>query len=201
MSQCSGITLKNVRCLRKIMCQKASYYCNQHLSQIKQTDPIPKPSEQPKASEQRDQPKPSEQPKPNEQPKASMWKLTYSKSLKKVNVFRNGRLLVCLPISNFNSKYIVPYMKHGSISILNPFNLTQENVEYFVLKMGENRLEVNTNQIGISQADETLLKIQGIKDKNDYRKWMIKNHPDRNPDNKACTDLFAKIVKIGKVKF
>ena len=203
MSQCCGMTIKKVRCMREIMRHPTVvYYCAQHSSQKPKEEP-----QKPKEEQSKDEPK---QPTKDEPKKYTIdkpqvvhpktYKFTYSNSTQKVSVFLASFLIDNLHISQFVSRYIIPYMRCGII-ISNPYNLTQENAEYFTIKNGERRID---KTVVNSQPDDSLLKIQGIKTKTDYKKWIVKNHPDKNNDpttKEVRTTLFDKIVQIGKVKF
>ena len=119
--------------------------------------------------------------------KPGSYNFVYSKSKNSVEVTDPSGIKTWYPIRTFNNIFIRPYLSKGVMNS-NKYGLNQQNAEYF---LGKDTPE--NNPIYNSSPDITYLKnTHGITDRKSYKKWCIKNHPDKNK-NENTTEIFKKV--------
>jgi hypothetical protein len=131
-----------------------------------------------------------------DEPAPKSYKIVYSKSKKTVEATNklDPKDTFSHHINAFVKTFVLPFLKGGVIG-KNTLGLTQEQAEFFVTKEAEARSESR------KPKDSDLLSKHGISSKEDYKKWCIKNHPDKNGNEPSFVELFQAISVSAKEKF
>jgi hypothetical protein len=121
--------------------------------------------------------------------------LRYSRKHDTVTV-NYGTKKVHYNLEIFIERYIAPYLNIDGTIQDNPLNLTKEHVDFFMnirSRQKKDRSKVNLEKNKPSKLSE-LVKL-GITDRASYKRWCVRNHPDKvSPDKKdEATELFKRI--------
>ena len=135
-----------------------------------------------------------------------------SKSRADVTVLQNNLEVARAPISNFYVDYILPYIIwNGNMEVGirddNPYHLSLEQAQL----INKRRVELMSERDYVSPVEDQSSAIQqardflatkGIYNPDTYRKWSVRNHPDKNPDMAQDfqeVSAAAQIMKENKV--
>jgi hypothetical protein len=119
--------------------------------------------------------------------------LKYSKRFDTVTI-DFGTKKVHYNLDIFIDKYIDPYLKNGVLSE-NPLNLTPEHITFFMSIRSKRAKRQEEIKIDKKKSIPSELAEHGITDRASYKKWCIRNHPDKvHPDQyETATELFKRI--------
>jgi hypothetical protein len=96
----------------------------------------------------------------------------------------------------FIERYIEPYLNEDGTIQDNPLKLTKEKADFFLnirLRQNNNREKINLDKKKTKGVHE--LAKYGITDRASYKRWCIRNHPDKVPldQKESATELFKRI--------
>lgn len=138
---------------------------------------------------------------------ALIYKFVYSRSKKTVTIFKGGKIIDEMALQVFGDLYILPYMNYAYMDggmRKNPYNLQKADADYFFSK-GYIWNRDYTGSSGYSnssytqppptQSSKQLLDSLGITSNKDYKKWIVKNHPDKNSSTEDSDLLFKSLFE------
>jgi hypothetical protein len=71
------------------------------------------------------------------------------------------------------------------------------SVVEMILKLLENRVRQIKMEVMEEEVPQSILEKYGIKSRDDMRKWLVKNHPDRGGDSEIFIKVLAEFRKSG----